>query len=169
MIDKISSLWHQLRDGIQNLIFWFPIIWKDRDFDQGYLLDILRFKLVRMEKFFRSKYAWTLHAKHRADEMREVILLLDRIREDGEFDYYENTFRYHKRKWGEIDMWTTPCPDKEDLHEVSITRPMICTPNDIEEEHKESRRLYAHVQYLEKQDIDRAFNLIARNIRGWWD
>src|SRR5574337_919559 len=46
-------------ESVDSVIHWFPIIWKDRDFDQYYLLKILEFKLKRMDDFFHSKDAWT--------------------------------------------------------------------------------------------------------------
>ena len=66
-------------DGISNLIKWFPLIWKDRDFDHGYLYDILYFKLGEMQKFFESDNAWSADAKEYAKQIKECRKLLYRI------------------------------------------------------------------------------------------
>jgi len=42
--------------GIKNLIKWFPIIWKDRDWDQAYIEYMLQFKLEQMYKRFKDPY-----------------------------------------------------------------------------------------------------------------
>ena len=33
--------------GVKNLIKWFPTIWKDRDYDQFYIYEVLRVKLEK--------------------------------------------------------------------------------------------------------------------------
>jgi len=70
---------YAIMDGISNLIKWFPLIWKDRDFDHGYLYDILYFKLGEMQKFFESDNAWSADAKEYAKQIKECRKLLYRI------------------------------------------------------------------------------------------
>ena len=31
--------------GVKNLWKWFPVIWKDRDWDDHYIFEVLKFKL----------------------------------------------------------------------------------------------------------------------------
>jgi len=66
-------------DGISNLIKWFPLIWKDRDFDHGYLYDILYFKLGEMQKFFESDNTWSADANEYAKQIKGCKELLYRI------------------------------------------------------------------------------------------
>lgn len=68
-----------IKDGIKNLIKWFPLIWKDRNFDQGYLYDILYFKLGEMQKFFESDNTYSMDAKEYAKQIKECRELLYRI------------------------------------------------------------------------------------------
>jgi hypothetical protein len=75
--------------GIKNLIKWFPIIWKDHDFDEGYLLIIMRFKLKNMEEFFNSNQAFTVSAKRHVHEIMIVKNLIDRIHKNN----------YSSRQW----------------------------------------------------------------------
>lgn len=56
--------------NIKNLIAWFPVIWKDRDWDRYYLYNIMIFKLNKMEKFFNSNKTFTADAKERAKEIK---------------------------------------------------------------------------------------------------
>ena len=51
-----SPIWiKQIVDGIINLIKWFPIIWKDRNWDHHYIFEILKFKLIQhREKLVNS-------------------------------------------------------------------------------------------------------------------
>lgn len=72
--------------GIKNIIKWLPIIWKDRDFDYGYLLDILQFKLKAMEEFFNSNDTWTKDAKKCAKQIMIVKNLVQRINHNDYID-----------------------------------------------------------------------------------
>ena len=40
--------------GIKNLTVWFPIVWKDRDYDWVYLADMMRLKCERMARLQRD-------------------------------------------------------------------------------------------------------------------
>ena len=40
--------------GIKNLITWFPVIWKDRDWDDYYILEILKFKINKTANSFEK-------------------------------------------------------------------------------------------------------------------
>lgn len=68
--------------GIKNLVKWFPIIWKDRDFDEGYLYDIMYFKLGEMQKFFESDNVWCANTDECVKQLKECRMLLKRIMND---------------------------------------------------------------------------------------
>lgn len=40
--------------GIKNLWKWFPIVWKDRDWDDSYIFDALKFKLKNTADYFEK-------------------------------------------------------------------------------------------------------------------
>ena len=46
----IRGFLHQIKDSISNLIFWFPVILRDRNYDESFLFKILAFKLERIQK-----------------------------------------------------------------------------------------------------------------------
>lgn len=43
---RIVFPFKDFKSGIKNLIKWFPIVWKDRDWDDAYILYVLKFKLA---------------------------------------------------------------------------------------------------------------------------
>ncbi len=71
--------------GIQNLIKWFPAIWKDREWDHVFILDILKQKL-----YFTAKY--NIEQEHYVGWEREVELMTTCIKLIGYINsnYYEN-------------------------------------------------------------------------------
>ena len=41
--------------GIRNLIKWFPIIWKNREWDHYYIYEILKFKLENQSQYLKNQ------------------------------------------------------------------------------------------------------------------
>lgn len=48
---------HDLAHGIRNLIAWFPLVWRDRDWDWVFLARIMEFKLRRMSSAASTHWA----------------------------------------------------------------------------------------------------------------
>src|SRR5580693_3694841 len=42
---NIEFPWNDFRTGVRNIIKWMPIVWKDRDLDDAYIMYALRFKI----------------------------------------------------------------------------------------------------------------------------
>jgi hypothetical protein len=48
---KYTPIWiKEIIDGISNIIKWIPIIYKDRDWDDSYIFEMLKFKLIQQRK-----------------------------------------------------------------------------------------------------------------------
>ena len=75
----------EIKHGIRNLIYWLPVIWKDRWWNDYYIYAILRHKLLNMAEIF-EKYSV---AKSNARKMRYAAALLKRLMDD---DYLENAW-----------------------------------------------------------------------------
>jgi len=78
-------------ERVRNLWRWFPIIWNDHDWDDYYMLVILRFKLKTMADFFASDYAMKEHHMRDANRIRLCVRLLDKLMDDK---YNEEHFDY---------------------------------------------------------------------------
>ena len=89
------SVWlHGIRRGIRNLIAYAPIIWRDRDFDWGFLAELMEFKLRRMCK--SSEHWCHTGAEDCRKEMTLCVNLLKRIREE---DYpMDSVYARHEGK-----------------------------------------------------------------------
>lgn len=82
-------LYRNIKYGIGNLYYYFPVIWRDRDWDHTYLVDLLYYKFSNMEKHFRN-YGIHIGADRDADNIRLAKLLCKRITED---EYYKNPYK----------------------------------------------------------------------------
>jgi hypothetical protein len=146
-----------IKHGIKNLYNWFPVIWDDYDWDHSTILTILKFKLDRMEKAFRSKHAMAVDSEKLADQIKRCSLVLDRLIED---DY--TAFDKHDEKWGEISM-------EFEGNKLNIERPNAVTEEDKVKESKEFLDCCEHEDYLINQDLEFLFDTMKKHIRSWWD
>jgi hypothetical protein len=155
----MRNLYRYLKSGIGNLVYWFPIIWQDKDWDHYYLLAILRHKMNSMVKFYDGPHAWGIDSPIRAHEMKVCRLILDRLIED---DYNREGYDAHDEKWGELEFTTD---DKTGL--LTITRGNRNMNEELEQ--KEYKGVYEKEEELRKTDIDNLFEIIRKNIQKWWD
>jgi len=82
--DNLS--FYSIIQGMKNIIKWFPLIWKDREFDHGYLYNIMYFKLDNMQKFFESGNTYACGAEEHAEEIKICKELLKRIMDETVWD-----------------------------------------------------------------------------------
>jgi len=81
---NISNRTVEVAYGIKNLIKWFPIIWKDRQWDHYFIHVILKHKLSLMRNHF-IKYNIHRNSLLDAKKMDLCVKLLNRIIAE---DYY---------------------------------------------------------------------------------
>lgn len=75
--------------GVKNLIRWFPVIWKDRDWDYRYIWDLNIQKLKFQSKYIGKNDNHT-RAKRDAQIMMTCIRLMEKIKDgDYEVEYQE--------------------------------------------------------------------------------
>ncbi len=84
--------------GVKNLWRWFPVIWKDRDYDHVFTYDVLIKKLEFQRDFFLSKDASVSNAKDTAKEIQTAIDKLKRTMDPYEF-YEKPVF---ENKWDHL-------------------------------------------------------------------
>jgi len=84
--------------GIRNLIRWFPVIWKDRSWDDSYIWEILKTKL-KYQSDYIGKRGSHLDAKRDAQKMMTCVRLIDKIK----FETYQSEYvDYHRSEFNWI-------------------------------------------------------------------
>ena len=54
--DHEGKYYHKMfKTGVQNLIYWFPIIWKDRNWDSHYIFEIMMHKIKAQSKYIGAR------------------------------------------------------------------------------------------------------------------
>ena len=101
---------HAHRDiaqGFRNLWKWLPIIWKDRDWDDHFIFEVLKFKIKNTADYTEKKQrfvGWEDEVRY----MRICEKLIDRIQNE----YYQTEYQ----DYYDFDMSTVPTEDG--LYEV---------------------------------------------------
>jgi hypothetical protein len=108
--DKIYLWWkfdgryyHKfVKQGVKNIIYWLPIIWKDRHWDHGYIFTILQHKLKAQSKEIGGKDRHT-RAQYDSKKMNLCVNLIQKLQDD----FYEMEYmNYAKDRH-----WFEPCND----------------------------------------------------------
>ena len=166
-------------EGIKNLIKWFPIIWKDRNWDHHYIYEILKFKLKNQAKYIET-YDRYIKAKEDSKIILKCVDLIDKVQ--SEF-YSSEYMDYHNSSFEFIDIEG----DKKGMKELKITE----ISENFDEYFKKYPDVYNYVlnnkevqifPIDKKQNIamnigqenhNRAkkelFQIIEDNIENWWD
>jgi len=147
------NIYHNLKDGITNLVYYFPEIWKQRDFDGAFIYTLLLRKMKRLQK--RSIF-WEKHFEGGYVQKRDVnicVKLLEEIIEDDTLKYIpedcfpkSHTGPFDEKGFAEFTLyWESPEKDKI-YHEMSAKG---------DERLKKVCRLF--------------FKIMAERIGWWWD
>ena len=161
----ITNWFRDVKHGIGNLIKWFPIIWKDRDWDHYFFHIMVRQKLENMEHLLRN-YGHHVDAEKDADKIRVCVCLLNRIIDD---EYHEMVYKDHDKKWGDTHFRWEEYDGNEDLCELHIDRDNVKTKEDKDQERKEFRALMHREGELKTQDLKYLYQTLAKYILHWWD
>lgn len=189
MIEKISLWWKfdgkyyhkHFIQGIKNLIKWFPTIWKDRDWDHGFIYEIIKVKLNNQAKYVGGKNRHTT-AKRDA----EIMLLCSKLIQRCQDDFYDMEYMdYHESNYNWVDIEGKPDRKGLDVELVS---------ENFDDYFKKYSRIYKKVlsgeinrfnRLIEEKDKQLIameiahenqyrcrkllFKIMEQRISGWWD
>jgi hypothetical protein len=170
------------KQGVKNIVHWFPVIWKDRDWDGHYIFEILQHKLVAQANYI-GKRDFHTRAQLDAKRMRLCVKLIKKVQEE---DYTMEYMDYAKDRH-----WFTDCEDRpgsslwnseevwEKYDEYFKKYPLIYKKVmkgegvftlDGRSEADIKRVIAMNIAHL---NHDRArkllFKIMEENIEGWWD
>lgn len=158
--------------SIQNLIRWFPIIWKDRDWDDYFIWEILKTKLKHQAKYIGDRDRHT-QAQYDAQRMMWCVRLIDKIQDEyyelEKYDYQKSEFNFvdipgdPEHKELKIDLVWENYDDYFNKYKGAVKRLKLLTTDD-----KDKSSLELGI-YNEKRAQDLLFQILNRDIRKWWD
>jgi hypothetical protein len=164
-IQKIKDFPRNFICGIENLIKWFPVIWKDRQWDHTFIYRILRHKLHLTEQFIRHNGIHANNVKD-ADRMKICVLLLDRLINDIHF---EMAFKAFHKKWGYSDWKFEKDENNKGSSRLIFEYSTVKTKEDKMLHRKEFKRACDYEDFLKERDLEYLFSTMRKYIQGWWD
>jgi Rad3-related DNA helicase len=153
---------------IKNVFRWLPTIWKDEDWDDHFIVEILIKKLEHTRDFFLSDRTHIADAEKVAEEIQEAIDRLHMTRDS--FEFYESPAHdIITEKWGESKFIFKPVEHDDNLTEMIIEHENVKTLEDSEQYSKDFREAMktARKEYI--KDKKEAYKFIAKHIDKWWD
>lgn len=187
-IEKVSLWWkfdgkyliRNTKEGIKNIIYWFPIIWKDRNYDHTFIYEILKHKLKSQSKYIGDKDRHTT-AKRDARRMLLCANLLQICQDDTYaveyLDYTENDFWFKdvKDKPGYSTMESKNIWEKYDdyfkKYPLIYKRVMNGEGLYSLEDRKDDKQIIAmNIAHINQERAHKLlFKIMEENIQGWWD
>lgn len=172
MINNITYPFRDFYRRMKNVLRWLPTIWKDRDWDNSYITEILIKKLEFTRDFYLSDKAYSAEADKVAGQIQEAIDRLHQTKDSWEF-YEDPAMEQLQQKWGLTSFSFEPYEYDENgdvlTYEMKSKTEKVNTEEEEEQYNKEFKEAskIAHKQYMnDKKD---AYKFIAKNIDKWWD
>lgn len=168
-------------NGVKNLFRWFPIIWRDRDWDTSFIFEIMIQKLKNQSDYIGKKDRHT-SAKRDAEIMMTCVRLMEKV----EQEYYNAEYMdYHESDYNWIDSDEPGYSELEILEKSenfdeyfkkypSTMRKVLSNPKSfdyVQEEYKDKKNTLAMLIARENHNKAKRilFTLMERNIEKWWD
>jgi len=167
---------------IINLIKWFPIIWKDRNWDDSFIFKILERKL-QLQSNFIGKRGIHVSAKRDSEIMNTCVRLMKLVREEHYNMEYSN---YHESKYWFEDIKDNPGYStweskilKENFEDYFKKYPLIYKRvingegvfNIDKKDELERKQVIAmnigKINHVRARKL--LFKLMEENIERWWD
>ena len=177
----------EFKSSVSKLIRWLPIIWKDRDWDDHYIWELMKNKL-RWQANYIAKRDWHTRSELDAKRMRLCANLMDKVQDEFYSSEYSD---YHEADFNWLDV-----PDRTDYKELKIETtserfneffkkyPLVykkvlmdnklqmfsIEPRDGETEVDIKQRIAMNIgHYNHNRARKLLFKIMEENIEGWWD
>lgn len=156
----LRQFWRKLARSVA----YARIGWNNYDFDSGYVLQLLLFKLERLQNYLLTQ-GHTVQDKTTLQSLRLAIKLLNRLTNDNYSYFYDR----HNAKWNptNIPMRFEKIENTE-LSEMVTFRHSL--PAEVQaQESDELRAAFDADDALKTRDSRWCFNIIAKYYAHWWD
>ena len=170
VVDWWNKIVYQIKQFFRNIrrvIKWFPVIWKDRDWDYGYLLKILEFKLQQM---YNDSSKWhpienDTRQRHLKQALHDINILLNDELGDVVCKKQWDEFR---EKYGDLVTWITK--DEKTSYYIHHSSWSKCVSDELAEEaEKQYFKIIQAVDNKHRLINARFWNNLKNNYMDWWD
>lgn len=146
---RIKYFIGDLFDYIKNIIKWSPILWKDKNYDYFYILEVLKFKIENTSEYI-EKHKRYIGFERDVERMNTCVRLIDKIQNQS----YEFECSSLLGKSTEEYIEKYPLTYKSALKSIDKNNPCIA---------------YKMCEIRHKKALRILFRLLEENIENWWD
>jgi len=166
--------------GIKKLWYWFPVIWKDRDYDDHFIFEVVKHKLKAQAKYIGDRDFHT-RAQLDARRMRLCVSLIEKVQDES---YQMEYMDYVKDR-----VWFTPCEDRpgsslynsevisENFDDFFKKYPLVYKrvlkgegPFSLEGREDDKKIIAMNISHVNQERVHKLlFKILEQNILGWWD
>ena len=164
--------------GVKNLIKWFPVIWRNRDWDHTFIYDMLIFKLEQQAKYIGGK---NRHMNAKRDA--EIMLLCTKLIDLSSNEFYDMEYMdYNTSEYNWLDVLDRPDLKELDIVETSeiyseyfakypnMYRRVMNMESPVFELNGSNVVIAMNIAYYNNERCHKLlFKLMEHNIRRWWD
>jgi hypothetical protein len=172
MLNNITYPFRDFYRRVKNVLRWLPTIWKDRDWDNSYITEILIKKLELTRDFYLSDKAHSVEAGNIAREIQDAIERLHMTRDSWEF-HEAPAMEELEQKWGLTAFSFEPyeCNENGEVltYEMKSKTEKVNTEEEEEQYRIEFRKTLDEARKQYRKDKKDAYKFIAKNIDKWWD
>lgn len=136
--------------------------WNNHDYDYGYLLQLMHFKLKRIENTIQNGYAEP--DKKTNQSIRICIKLLKKLA----FKDYDHFTELHYTKWGQPE-FVFDNPDSNGLSNLEIKHKNAISHEDRQLQRQELLEACRKDEEQEQRDVKLLFSIMAKYHKRWWD
>lgn len=161
--------------GLKNLWKWFPVVWRDRDYDDHYIWEVLQFKLRKQAKYISDR-DFHVYAKRDAEIMMTCVRLMEKVSDEyyqAEYmDYCKDNFEFvDSDEPGYKQLEITPISENFDeyfLKRKTAYRYVVKNGGVFgNDDKKHTAMSMGYYQHEKARKI--LFTILERNIERWWD
>ena len=198
MIEKIKEIYwskigYKVRGfftSVGNLIKWFPVIWKDRDWDDHYIFEVFKFKLEKQAKYIKEKGFHT-NSDLDAKRMMLCVKLMKKVQEEFyimEYMDYEDKDFFFVPTGDDIEdvlggYYMETRLKKENLNDFFKKYPLVYKKIVTNKKHQifkidnedltsydvKSRIALNIGRYNHERARKLLFKILSENIESWWN
>lgn len=151
---------HDFKYNVKQIFSIIPIVWNSWDGDFSYLLDLMIWKLERMDKMFHSP-TWVNHFVDQEEtnaQIRQTLKELKLYSSDDELPETIKKLEKHEKKWGKR---ATDRIGQDNF-------PHLKTDEDKAQAMKELVDCWIFDDKEKAKLLKAAFTRISNNIQRWW-
>lgn len=179
----IGDTIHEIKrffENIKNIFHWLPVIWKDRDWDDWYIYEVLRFKLERTSKYLKKNNLF-VGVERECQYIDTCVRLIKKLQDEyytiEYFDYYDVDMKWHdsdRPKCKTLSFETTRDNLDEYFKKYKLTYNKVLIDdltNQIQRDKNENRSITAMQMgnYRHKKAKNLLFKILNNRIDYWWD